>query len=227
MHRFTGFVLAGCIGFAGAIRPAHADVLSLVSQTREVRATAVVTRGQPPGEIVWATRHAVDYTPFAEVVTAALPWGTSSSTLATAEARQTSTVVGDRVQAEGAASADATCTELMDACGYADATSEFAIRFVVREATMVRLSGNVTSSRGAPHLRVAISGPAVSLTADGTGGSEDIALDALLTPGEYVLEALVQALSGESGSFTLDASFDDALVQVAPSTWSGLKQLFR
>ena len=216
-----------CIGLAGSIRPAHADVLSLASQVRKVRATAAVTPAQSPGETVEDTRQALNYTAFDEVVTATLAVGASSTTLAIAEARQTSTVVGDRVQAEGAASADGFCTAAMDACGDGDAASEFAIRFVVREATMVRLSGSVTSSRGAPHLRVAISGPGVSLITDGTGGSEQIALDALLTPGEYVLEALVQVLSGSSGSYTLDASFDDTLVQVEPSTWSGLKQLFR
>ncbi len=228
LHRHTGFVLAwGCIGLAGSIRPATADVLSLVSQTRRIRATAIVAPVQPPGDTVENTRQAVDYSPFAEVVLASLAGGSSNAPLASAEARQTSSVVGDRVQAEGTASADGVCTDLLDGCGYGDAVSEFAIRFVVREATMVRLSGSVASSRGAPRLRVAISGPGVSLIADGTGGSEDIALDALLTPGEYVLEALVQADSGSSGSFSLDASFDDTLVDVAPATWSTAKRLFR
>jgi len=214
---------------AGSIRPATAEVLSLASQTRHVRATAIVTPIQPPGpgDSVERAQLALDFSDFAELVVAALAGGSSSTVLATAQAAQTSSVLGDRVQAEGTASADGVCTDGMDACGNGEAESEFAIRFVVHETTRVRLSGSVTSSRGAPRLRVAISGPGVSLIADGTGGNEDIALDALLTPGDYVLEALVQADSGSSGSFAVDASFDDTLVPVAPATWSNLKQFFR
>ena len=202
MQRHLGFGLAwACLLLAGSIRPATADVLSLASQTRHVRATAILTPIQPPGAsiAVQQAEQALDFSDFAELAVAALGGGSSSTVLATAEAAQTSSVLGDRVQAEGTASADGVCTDVMDACGSGEAVSEFAIRFVVHEATMVRLSGSVTSSQGAPRLRVAISGPGVSLIADGTGGNEDIALDALLTPGDYVLEALVQAGSGSSG----------------------------
>ena len=202
------------------------QVLSLLTQVRHVTASATVTP-EPPAqeETVSASQEAPDFESFEASVGANL--GAGGPPLGTGTASQSSTIVGEQVHAEGRAAASGGCSTVPAACGIASAVSEFSIRFLVREATMVRLLGRVESEAGAPPLRVAIDGPGVTLVTEGNGGSEDIDLEALLTTGEYVLEARVAAQSGEAGSFRFDATFDDALVGVEGNTWSQVKQLFR
>jgi len=223
------FMVTGLLGLAVSWPFAIADasqVLSLLTQVRHVSASATVTPEPPaPEETVSEAQEAPAFETFDASVGANL--GAGGPPLATGTASQTSTIVGKQVHAEGRAAASGGCSTVPSACGIAAAVSEFSIRFLVREATMLHLLGRVESEAGAPPLRVAIDGPGVTLVTEGNGGNEDIDLEALLTPGEYVLEARAAAQSGEAGSFRFDATFDDALVGVEGTTWSQLKQLFR
>lgn len=208
------------------VTAASAEVISLLSQDRSVTARATVSPTNPPGPDQSAdqTHQAPDFGAFDAAANAAL--GMGGAPLATAAARQTSSIVGALVHAEGDANATGVCEPPLG-CGAGDASSRFAIRFTVPVSMHMRIIGGVSATSGAPRLRFAILGPGVTLVSDGEGGSDAIDLEALLTPGEYALEALVEATSGEAGAFLFDATFDAVLVGAEATSWSAVKQLFR
>lgn len=205
---------------------AAGEVISLVGQERLVTASATVTPANPPGpdRTVEQSHQAADFAAFEAVAAASQALG--GPTLASGEAQQASAIVGALVHADGTAAASGTCDPPVG-CGAGDATSRFHIRFAMPVAMMVHIVGRVETISGAPQLRFAIVGPGVTLISDGNGGSDNIDLDALLTPGDYTLEAMVRAASGDAGAFQFDATFDAVLVGVETRPWGQVKQLFR
>ena len=210
---------------AGA--PAVGDVLSLVSQDRSVTARAVLSPQPPdPPQSLAAAEAAPDFGAFTKSVEVSVgAGGPGGGPLGTGSATQTSTILGSVVHAAGRVAASGFC--LLSTCGSAEAKSKFSIRFVVREPAVAHLIGGVATETGAPELVMALTGPGVSLVSSGNGGSEDVDLEALLTPGEYSLEARAVAQSGQAGSYRMDVSFTSELVGVESARWSKIKQLYR
>ena len=226
MRRTGSFVVPLFLVAAFASRPAAGAVITLLSQERRVEASATLQQPPDPDDTVTSVENSDGFGAFAKTVQAHLgSGGPNAGPLGSATATQTSSALGTEVHAEGTASATSACSPT--ACGSARALSEYSIRFQVYEAQTMQFTGRVQTDAGAPELAVILSGPGVSLVSTGNGGSEDIDLEALLTPGEYVLEARVVADGGNSGRFTLNATFTSELVSVAPQTWSGIKRLYR
>jgi hypothetical protein len=225
MRRTGSFVVPLFFVAALASRPAAGAVITLLSQERRVEASATLQQPPDPDDTVTSVENSVGFGTFEKTVQANRGSGPNEGPLASATATQTSSALGTEVHAEGTASATSACSPT--ACGSARALSEYSIRFQVYEAQTVRLTGRVQTDAGAPELAVILSGPGVSLVSTGNGGSEDIDLEALLTPGEYLLQARTAANGGDSGSFLLNATFTSELVGVAPMTWTGIKRLYR
>jgi hypothetical protein len=226
MRRTGSFVVPLFLVAAAASRPAAGAVITLLSQERRVEASATLQQPPDPDDTVTSVENSDGFGMFEKTVEASRgSGGPNEGPLGSARATQTSSALGTQVHAEGTASATSTCSPT--ACGLAQARSEYSIRFQVYEAQTVRLTGRVQTDAGAPELAVILTGPGVSLSSIGNGGSEDIDLEALLTPGQYLLEARTVAEGGNSGRFTLNAAFTSELVGVAPQTWSGIKRLYR
>ena len=226
MLRTGSFVVPLAFVAALASRPAAGAVITLSSQQRRVEAVATVQQPPDPDDTVTSVENSDGFGVFQKTVQVNRgSGGPNEGPLSSATATQTSSALGTEVHAEGAASATAACSPT--ACGSARARSEYSIRFQVYESATVRLTGRVQTDAGAPELAVILSGPGVSLVSTGNGGSEDIDLEALLTPGEYLLEARIVADAGNAGRFTLNAAFTSELVSVAPLSWSGIKRLYR
>ena len=228
MTRAGSFVVPLCLLVASVSRPASGAVITLMSQERRVEASATVQQPPDPDDTQTSVASSDGFGKFERTVQANRgSGGPNEGPLGSATATQSSSALGTQVHAEGTASASSACGPPYPACGTARALSEYSIRFQVYEATTVRLTGRVQTDAGTPELAVILSGPGVSLFSTGNGGSENIDLEALLTPGEYLLQARTAANGGDSGSFLLNATFTSELVGVAPMTWTGIKRLYR
>ncbi len=104
------------------------------------------------------------------------------------------------------------------------AVSNFLIRFLVHEPCTLDLRGRVDRWT----TLIALSGPSGSIVSTVESEVSDVAVNVVLAPGEYVLQARAEVSSpAPERTYRLDATFGNDLVGVEGATWSAVKQLFR
>lgn len=196
--------------------PATSSVVTLDSQERVIGVRLICSSYQDGVE------RAPDFGPFS--TRAALACGDDHTappvTFAWAQASQSSVVLGPVVHAEGWAGAGG------GAYGWGEAKSVYLIRFTVHEPCAVQLSGNAFV--GPLPAEILFNGPDGIIWHSGRGSvHRPFTLPTqVLAPGSYTLHA--QAVGAASRSaFTLDMTMDAPMVDVQPSTWTGMRLLYR